>query len=303
MTQQQTKPIACARWKRQATGWGEIGLVSRLDGRYERKPMRAAVVQVGHRSTMVNIESLETIRPKPWGIVATVLWALLALLFSGIASGLALVLRTGEGELGRQDLMNDGPVVLLMVLILAAVQIPVLIWAAQSRGWRAAEYLGWVVPKLRDVAVTLAIIVVLALGSGALDNYLSGHNPPVPPPFQIDTYRSAREAGTLGMLWIAFVVAAPLSEELLFRGFLYRGWARSPLAVVPAVVVFSALWAIAHVQCDWCVRPAGSQVTVSAGMQMCRRLARLRCLLRYSSARSSLGMASFRTRRGLQLFD
>ena len=53
------------------------------------------------------------------------------------------------------------------------------------------------------------------------------------------------------ILWIAFVLAAPLSEELLFRGFLYRGWARSSRAVAPAVMVISALWAIAHVQYDW----------------------------------------------------
>ena len=199
---------------------------------------------------MTNIESLKAVTPKPWGIIATVLWVLLALFFSGIASGLALVLRAG-GELGRQDLMNDGPVVSLLVLILAGVQVPVLIWAAQSRGWRAADYLGWVVPKPRDVAVALAAIVVLALATGALYYYLLGPDPPVPPPFQTDTYRSARQAGRLGMLWIAFVVAAPLSEELLFRGFLYRGWARSRRAVAPAVVVISALWAIAHVQYDW----------------------------------------------------
>jgi len=204
---------------------------------------------------MTNIESLKAVTPKPWGIIATVLWVLLALFFSGIASGLALVLRAG-GELGRQDLMNDGPVVSLLVLILAGVQVPVLIWAAQSRGWRAADYLGWVVPKPGDVADALAAIVVLALATGAIHYYLLGPDPPVPPPFQTDTYRSAREAGRLGMLWIAFVVAAPLSEELLFRGFLYRGWARSPGAVVPAVIVISALWAILHLQqyeYDWLV--------------------------------------------------
>jgi membrane protease YdiL (CAAX protease family) len=49
-------------------------------------------------------------------------------------------------------------------------------------------------------------------------------------------------------LWIDVVVAAPLGEEIVFRGFLYRGWARSPRAVVPAVAVISALL---HVHYDW----------------------------------------------------
>jgi membrane protease YdiL (CAAX protease family) len=197
---------------------------------------------------MTNIESLQAVPQKPWGIIATALWVLLSLVISGIASGVAL--RLG-GELGRPDLMDNGPAVSLMVLILAAVQVPVLIWAVHRRGWRAADYLGWVVPSPRDVAVTIAAVVVLALAGGALDYYLLGHDPQGPPSFQIDTYRSAREARKLVMLWIAFVLAAPLSEELLFRGFLYRGWARSPRTVMPAVMIISGLWAIAHVQYDW----------------------------------------------------
>ena len=41
------------------------------------------------------------------------------------------------------------------------------------------------------------------------------------------SYRAARLAGMLPMLWLATVVVAPVSEELLFRGFLHRGWAPS----------------------------------------------------------------------------
>jgi membrane protease YdiL (CAAX protease family) len=41
----------------------------------------------------------------------------------------------------------------------------------------------------------------------------------------------------------------------MFRGFLYRGWARSPRAVLPAVVITSTLWAAGHVQYDWFVIP------------------------------------------------
>ncbi len=37
----------------------------------------------------------------------------------------------------------------------------------------------------------------------------------------------------------------------MFRGFLFRGWARSPRSVGPAVVVISILWAMLHIQYDW----------------------------------------------------
>ena len=104
--------------------------------------------------------------------------------------------------------------------------------------------------KPRDAAITLAVTVALALAFDALD-YLLDRD--LVPSEQINFYRSAREAGAgwLVTLWIDVVVAAPLGEEIVFRGFLYRGWARSPRAVVPAVAVISALWAILHVHYDW----------------------------------------------------
>jgi hypothetical protein len=55
-----------------------------------------------------------------------------------------------------------------MSLVTAVVQIPVLVWVAQSRRWRAADYLDWVVPKPRDVAVTFAVVMALVLAGSAL---------------------------------------------------------------------------------------------------------------------------------------
>ena len=47
---------------------------------------------------------------------------------------------------------------------------------------------------------------------------------------------------------LALVVAAPVMEELLFRGFLLRGYAASRLGPVGAVLLTSAAWASMHVQ-------------------------------------------------------
>src|SRR5262249_45035445 len=60
-----------------------------------------------------------------------------------------------------------------------------------------------------------------------------------------------RASGSLALLWITFVLIGPAGEELMFRGFLFRGWARTPRAVIPAIVVISAIWAVIHVQYDW----------------------------------------------------
>jgi membrane protease YdiL (CAAX protease family) len=49
----------------------------------------------------------------------------------------------------------------------------------------------------------------------------------------------------------AAIVLAPAGEEVLFRGFLFRGWARSPRSIWPAIVVISIAWAALHIQYDW----------------------------------------------------
>jgi membrane protease YdiL (CAAX protease family) len=62
------------------------------------------------------------------------------------------------------------------------------------------------------------------------------------------TYRSAKAAGALPLLWLSVVVVAPVTEELFFRGFLHRGWAPSWLGVSGTIVLTSTLWAILHQQ-------------------------------------------------------
>ena len=54
--------------------------------------------------------------------------------------------------------------------------------------------------------------------------YVSGRD--LVPPFQVEAYQSAKDAGWLVGLMLAIVVVAPIGEEIAFRGFLYRGLVR-----------------------------------------------------------------------------
>jgi membrane protease YdiL (CAAX protease family) len=44
---------------------------------------------------------------------------------------------------------------------------------------------------------------------------------------------------------------APVTEELLTRGFLYRGWSESALRPGGAIVLSSLVWTAMHLQYDW----------------------------------------------------
>jgi membrane protease YdiL (CAAX protease family) len=66
-----------------------------------------------------------------------------------------------------------------------------------------------------------------------------------------DVMKSARADGALWLLVVAFCVAAPVSEELFARGFLYRGWSESFLGPVGAIVLSSMVWTMLHLQYDW----------------------------------------------------
>ena len=53
------------------------------------------------------------------------------------------------------------------------------------------------------------------------------------------------------LFFIAVVIVAPITEEIVFRGFLFRGLSASFLGVAGTLIVTSAAWAAMHVQYDW----------------------------------------------------
>jgi uncharacterized protein len=186
-------------------------------------------------------------RPRPWGYWATFGWAILAAVLSAIIALLAVLWRR-RGILSESiDLTNDGQLLSFMTTVSDAVQIGALAVAARLAQWPPGQYLGLIRPSGRDAALALGAVALYLPGFDAL-TYLLGRD--IVTPFRVTSYLSARASGALPLLWFTFVVVAPAGEEIMFRGFLYRGWVRSQHAVVP-VAVISALWAVSHVQYDW----------------------------------------------------
>jgi membrane protease YdiL (CAAX protease family) len=186
----------------------------------------------------------DTSLPRPWGFWSTLAWAVLA--FGLVVGGGILWLSWGQAD-SIPDPQQD-PWFPLQLIVINVVEIVVLVAAARLAGWPAGRYLGLVRPSRRDVVIGIAALAIL-LGALEILTHLLGRESVTP--FQTDAYRAARAAGTLPLMWLAFVVAAPVGEEIMFRGFVFRGWAASPLGAPGTIIMTALIFAVVHTQYDW----------------------------------------------------
>lgn len=137
----------------------------------------------------------------------------------------------------------------LAVSLVSIAAVPAelaVIWLAVRRvRWRFTDYLALVWPQRRDLIIGLICLAIL-LPLADLSSYLAGQ--PIVPDFVRNLYLTARDSNTIWLLAIALVVAAPLAEELVFRGFMFRGLAASRVGVLGAILMPSAIWAVMHIQ-------------------------------------------------------
>lgn len=186
-------------------------------------------------------------KPKPWGRWATFGLGLFALL-AGQAVAL-MILATWYGwNLARWiHLANDGAAVTLIICLSTPIQIVVLVLLAQWRGGNPAHYLALTLPNRQEIAWGIGAALLFIVASDGV-SVLMGHSSVTT--FQLAIYRSAAAAGSLAWLWFAVVVVAPIGEEILFRGFLFCGWHRSPGDIWAVIAATSVLWALLHAQYD-----------------------------------------------------
>ncbi len=180
-----------------------------------------------------------------WGRWSTLGLGLIAL-FGGQGVALTtLIWRYGLSLTHWSDLMVDGVLVTLSVYIATVVQVALLALMTRRTGAGTAIYLGLILPHKRDLLLGLGIVAIVGVAADGVSRIL-GFN--LVTQFQLDIYRTASAAGWLPWLWLALVVVGPIGEETLFRGFLFRGWHRSPSDARVAIIITALLWALSHAQ-------------------------------------------------------
>ena len=179
-----------------------------------------------------------------FGLTAIVAWFALQLLTALVVLSFLGVGRDAT-DFEVQTLASHAVTIAVATIVSMPAPIAVIAIAARFAGCPVVDYLALYWPKRADLIVGILFIVVL-LPLGDLSSWLTGRD--LVPPTVVDAYKTARSSGTLVLLVIALVVAAPLMEELPFRGFLFPGYAASRLRPWGAIVLTSAGWAVMHVQ-------------------------------------------------------
>lgn len=192
--------------------------------------------------------------PARWGAAATVVWAAVALaVFFAAQIGFVLVFVAATmGHLPPQALekemlkvQTNGDVLAVATFLSApATVLALFIIVKIKRAANITDTLALHVPSPGVLARWLVATIVLI---AVLDAFTWLIGKPIVPEFMQAVYRSAEQRG---VLWFAFIVAAPLAEELLFRGFVVSGLAPSRFGPAGAVIVAALAWAAIHVQYD-----------------------------------------------------
>jgi HAD superfamily hydrolase (TIGR01509 family) len=186
----------------------------------------------------------------PWGFWATlgfgalvgIAWA--AVQFVVVLAWALISMARGSGSMPK-DLGSNG----LLLALASCASAPVafgLTWlfARLRQGMSPREYLGFCpVPGKTLVRWTMALLLFAGLSDFLTDRL----GRPIVPDFMQQAYQTA---GFTPLLWLTLLVAAPLMEETLFRGFLFRGILQSRLGATGAITITALLWSLIHVQYD-----------------------------------------------------
>jgi len=187
-----------------------------------------------------------------WGPAATIAWTVATIVLFFALQGAVLVAFIGltlpgasseavQAEIVR--LQGDGNMLAAASFLTTPLCVAALFGIAKlKRGARIDDSLALLVPPWRVLARWLGAMAVLAVASDALSIALGK---PVVPPFVEQAWRSSSDKASL---LAAIAIAAPLFEELLFRGFLLGGLERWPRGL--AIAAAAGAWATMHTQYD-----------------------------------------------------
>lgn len=193
--------------------------------------------------------------PRPWGF-----WATAG--FSGIISAAYLMLcvvivviffiavKVADPQISLEQIeqrISESGLLMAVSTIAATPAVVGLCWlfAFCRKRMRVRDYLALRPVGQKRLLIWLGALVGFIILNDGL-TLLIGR--PIVPESMTQAYETS---GFPPLLFFAIIICAPLSEEIFFRGFLFKGLRATWMGAVGATVVTSLLWAMMHVQYDW----------------------------------------------------
>lgn len=187
-----------------------------------------------------------------WKFWGALLWGILVFAAMGVGQ-IAVVVYFVWTQQAPMDatamiaMLGDGRTIALSVIAGLPGVLLVLWIATRLSRMSFADYLG--LQKFSWKYFLLGAVGLAALSQG-WDFVARGVGHEVTPGFMGEVLKTARAENSLWLLVLSFCVAAPLTEELMTRGFMYRGWSESFLRPLGAIVLSSLAWTCMHLQYD-----------------------------------------------------
>jgi len=179
-----------------------------------------------------------------WGFWASLGWGLFALATAVFAIVVCAMVWMLAHQLRMPNDADAGFGALAGAIAPIAGSV-VLVIAVKCRRQSLRDYFALNAVRWRDILLGLAALLAMIVMSEIAERLLgidAGSKATA------TAYAQAKLAGALPMLLFGVLIVAPITEELMFRGFLHRGWRTSRLGVVGTIVLASALWAVLHQQ-------------------------------------------------------
>jgi len=189
-------------------------------------------------------------RQTPWGFWPTLgisALIILANVISGSMAAIVFAAFTGNSDVMKNpgQLVYNGNLVTASILMTSPLIFALTFFFANlRRGVAVKDYLGLHEVNWKQMIQWVLVLLSFAAASELVTLLLKR---PIAEPFLSMIYSTA---SSTPLLWTALVVAAPVSEEIFFRGFLFYGILKTKLGWVGAVVLSSLIWAPLHIQYD-----------------------------------------------------
>ncbi|PZD72342.1 hypothetical protein C1752_03929 [Acaryochloris thomasi RCC1774] len=193
------------------------------------------------------------VKPQPWPLWPTLGFSTLIIgTLLGASTAIALVAifivmaQTPGAEVQdftqiAKSLETNGLLLAISTLVADTIGIGLIYFFVRlRRSITVPQYLG-----LRGISVKTFVLWHIAFLGFLVLSELSMKLFHQSDQFMVEAFTSAHH---LVPLFIAVVLVGPLFEELLFRGFMIPGIARSSLGPTGAVLISSGIWAVIHLQ-------------------------------------------------------